>query len=177
MCLCATECVYESTRQKCAGARCCFSIVQEWSAPQCKHETGASFVGPDVRRRRAWLVCLEFLCLCAIFVCVHIFVCVPSGKIAEMLRVREACCNVACGDGAPVEARCSGHAFSGRALMCHVMGAGCCSYQYAPPRALSNVRECGTVPTETVVYVPTPYIPLYHNCSDLFCVAGSGGLF
>ena len=48
------------------------------------------------------------------------------------------------------------HACSGRALMCHVMGAGCCSDQYAPPRALPNVRECGTVPTDTVVYVPTP---------------------
>jgi hypothetical protein len=48
------------------------------------------------------------------------------------------------------------HACSGRALMCHVMGAGCCSDQYAPPRALPNVRECGTVRTDTVVYVPTP---------------------
>ena len=34
--------------------------------------------------------------------------------------------------------------------------AGCCSDQYAPPRALPNVRECGTVRTDTVVYVPTP---------------------
>jgi len=48
------------------------------------------------------------------------------------------------------------HAFPGGALMCHVMGAGCCSDHYAQPRALPNVRECGTIPTDTVVYVPTP---------------------
>ena len=39
-----------SSRKKCAGARYGFSNVQEWSARQCKHEIGASFVGPDVRR-------------------------------------------------------------------------------------------------------------------------------
>jgi len=75
------------SRKKCTGARCCFSNVQEWSARQCKHETGASFVGPDVRSWRAWLVCFEFLCLCAIFVCVCKFLCVCRAVVC-MLR----CC-------------------------------------------------------------------------------------
>ena len=75
------------SRKKCAGACCCFSNVQEWSAWQCKHETGASFVGPDVRRWRAWLVCFEFLCLCAIFVRVCNFFCVCRA-VVKMLR----CC-------------------------------------------------------------------------------------
>jgi len=41
--------------------------------------------------------------------CVCVLLCLPSGCVyAAMLRLREACCIVALGDGVPVEARCSG---------------------------------------------------------------------
>ena len=42
------------------------------------------------------------------------------------------------------------------ALMCHVMGAACGPDLYAPPRALPNVKELGTLPTDRALHVPNP---------------------
>ena len=40
------------------------------------------------------------------------------------------------------------------ALMCHVVGAACSPSFKTPPRALPNVREHGTLPTDRALHVP-----------------------
>jgi len=88
-----------------------FRNAQEWSAWPVHLETSASFVGPDVRGWRAWLVCCSILCLCALNV-----KCCVCEKQAVLLRAVWGC---VCKQAAVEQSMSCG------ALMCHVVGAAC----------------------------------------------------
>jgi len=131
-------------RQKCAGARGRFSHAQEWSTRPDKLETSASFVGPDVRRWHPWMVCCSILCSCALMWMLGCCVCEKQAVL--VLAVRGCVCKrVAVEQPIPCGA-----------LMCHVRGAACGPDLYAPPRALPNVRERGTLPTDGALHVRNP---------------------
>jgi len=102
-----------------------FRNAQEWSAWPVHLETSASFVGPDVRGWRAWLVCCSILCLCALNV--------------KMLRVQEAGCTVACCVGVRVQASCSGTV---HVLWCAYVPCCGCSLQPRLVDAVSRLPKC-----------------------------------
>ena len=73
----------------------------------------------------------------------------------KMLRVRAACCTVACCVGLRASKRGAvDQPMSCSALMCHVVGADCSPSFKTPQHALPNVREHHTLPTDRALYVP-----------------------
>ena len=73
----------------------------------------------------------------------------------KMLRVRAACCTVACCVGVQASKRGAvDQPMSCSALMCHVVGADCSPSFKTPQHALPNVREHDTLPTDRALYVP-----------------------
>ena len=132
----------QGARQKCAGACGCFSHAQEWSARPGNLETGASFVGSDVCGWRAWLVRYSILWSWALMWMLKCSVCQKQAVL--LLAVWGCVCKWAVVEQ-PIP--CG-------ALMSHVVGAACDHDLYAPPRALPNARERGTLPTDRALHVP-----------------------
>jgi len=91
---------------------------------------------------QAWLVCCSIWCLCALMWMLKCCVCEKQavlllavwGRVCKQAAVEQP---ISCG-----------------ALMCHVVGAACGPNLYAPPRALPNVRERGTFPSDRALHVP-----------------------